>query len=566
MDSDVSNKSTGLNPMKYRQIYDYGFAIVSFLISWGIFYSVQFLEKYLYQVFVTNEYLVFHTIIEFMSIIMSVASFLVVYYVGDRDMRLRMKGLAAVLLLVGCIDFWHTFSYNGMPGLLVPSSVHSATTYWIIGRLVFAIGMLICSFIPISLTVRSIRQNIFVGLPILVSIFILYIVSYYPQVLPPLFIEDQGLTPLKNVLEYIIILIMIVACTNFLIEYKKSKRDTLAYMIIALIVSIFSELAFTNYASVYDTYNFLGHIYKLIASYMIFRLLFISNINYPYEELDKAEKEISQYANNLEVLVKNRTEELEVANEKLLQDLDYAKNIQKAIMPVKHEHFDNLEVYSEYIAYDKIGGDFYGFENLNQNQLSFYIGDVAGHGVPAAMMTIFLKQTLVVSNYHNNSKELFHPKQVLQNLYREYNETDFPLEMYAVMLYGIFDKKTNKMIFASGGLNTFPLIYKGQGNVEVVKHSGFPICKFGEDFCDSFNEYIIQLNKGNKMLFYTDGLIEITNSQGDHFGQSRLVKLISDFGHLTPKELSHKITKDVKKFSKGVDANDDVHYFVVELH
>ena len=566
MNSSFSEKAREINLIKYNKLSDYRFTIISFLISGGIFYFVRFLEKYVYQIFNTNQYLTFHTIVEFASIIMYIASFLIVYYVGDRDKRLRMKLLASILLLVGCVDFWHTFSYDGMPGLLVPSSIQSATSFWIIGRIVLAVGILVFSFIPISSNVQSLYKSILVGLPIISSLVFLYIVSYHSDALPPLFIEGKGLTPLKHWLEYGIIFILFIALLNFFREYQKNKRVTLAYMIVAVIVSIFSELSFTSYASVYDTYNLLGHIYKLIAAYMIFKLLFIANIDYPYEELDKAEKEISKYANNLQKLVKHRTKEVESANQQLLQDLEYAQTIQKAIMPVKHEKFDNIEVYSEYIAYEKVGGDFYGFENLSEDYLSFYIGDVAGHGVPAAMMTIFLKQTLVMSNELNSIKNILSPKEVLQNLYREYNETEFPLEMYAVMLYGIFNKTSGTMTFASGGLNTFPLIYDEEGNVRVVEHNGFPICKFGEDYCDSFNEYTVQLHKGNKMLFYTDGLIEITNTHGECFGENRLRELIAEYGYLSPKNLSNKITEEVKIFSKDIKPNDDIHYFIIELH
>ena len=183
MNSGFSNKCGGLEPTKFNQLFDYGFALISFLISGGIFYFVRFLNKYMYQIFRVRQYLIFHTIIEFASIIMCVASFLVVYYVGDRDKRLRMKVLAGVLLLVGCVDFWHTFSYNGMPGLLVPSSVQGATTYWIIGRFILAGGILLCSFISIDVNVHSIHtihKSFLVGLPLFLSLFILYIVSYYP--------------------------------------------------------------------------------------------------------------------------------------------------------------------------------------------------------------------------------------------------------------------------------------------------------------------------------------------------------------------------------------------------
>jgi len=67
-------------------------------------------------------------------------------------------------------------------------------------------------------------------------------------------------------------------------------------------------------------------------------------------------------------------------------------------------------------------------------------------------------------------KEIYSPKEVMTNLYNQYNDTDFPLEMYAVMIYGVFNKKTNNMIYSSGGLNTYPLLYEGDGRVRVLRH------------------------------------------------------------------------------------------------
>ncbi|HCX64483.1 MAG TPA: hypothetical protein DHN33_04645, partial [Eubacteriaceae bacterium] len=111
---------------------------ISFLLSFLVFYFFRFFDQYVYQIFLAERYLAFHTVVEFASIIMYVSSFLLIYYVGDHDNRLYMKILGSTLLFVALIDFWHTFYYEGMAGLVTDSSVQAATSFWIIGRLGFA--------------------------------------------------------------------------------------------------------------------------------------------------------------------------------------------------------------------------------------------------------------------------------------------------------------------------------------------------------------------------------------------------------------------------------------------
>lgn len=555
-----------INPLKIEILSDYRTIIISFLLSAGVFYLVRFLEDILYHVYIAKYYLVIHTIIEFASIIMYIASFLVIFYVGERDRRLRMKVLAGVLLFVGAIDFWHTFSYDGMPGLLVNSSKQSATLYWIIGRLGFAGGILASSFISIRTKIRNTRKWAIAGAPIILSLFILLYVSYFPNNFFDLFIEGYGLTKTKQFLEYIIIIMLVISFIMFLKEYNRTKAAILPLFLSALIISIFSELAFVSYFNVYDTYNLLGHLYKLIASYAIFKVLFIFNIDFPYSRLDRAEREISRYANNLEDLVTLRTEEINEASLEMVRDLEYAKTIQKAIMSVKHNRYDSLEVYSEYIPYEKIGGDFYGFIDLSEDKLAFFIGDVAGHGIPAAMMTIFMNQKINTEKiFQDGSNKIYSPKRVLTNLYKEYNKTDFPLEMYAVMLYGIYNKKTRLLTFSSAGLNTYPLIYKENGIVDIYKHTGFPICKYNKDYQPDFKNFQVPLSGGDKVLFYTDGIVDLPNRRGEFFGESRLIKLLKEYGHLPPEKLSQEILKRLRSFAQGVKVNDDIHYIIMEV-
>ena len=192
MHSKIKKTLKGINPLKIGILSDYRNIIISFALSAGVFYLVSFLEDIVYHVYIQNHYLIIHTIIEFASIIMYIASFLVIFYVGERDRRLRMKVLAGVLLFVGAIDFWHTFSYDGMPGLIVDSSKQSATLYWIIGRLGFAGGILISSFIPIRIKIKNTKTWAIAGIPLFLSLFILFYVSYFPDNFPLLFKEGYG--------------------------------------------------------------------------------------------------------------------------------------------------------------------------------------------------------------------------------------------------------------------------------------------------------------------------------------------------------------------------------------
>jgi len=546
--------------------YGYGFVLWSFILSAGLFYFIRFFENNTYQVFLTNNYLVFHTIVEYASIVMYIASFLVIYYTGDRKNSIRMIIISTSLFFVALIDFWHTLSYEGMPGIFVNSSTQAATAYWIIGRMGFAIGIFFASFIPISKT-RKLKHKylILLGL-VLLALFFLMIVSYFPNSFPKMFIEGQGLTPIKQMLEFLIIFIMIISFIKLYLEYRKDNRTTLAFFLSALIISIFSELSFTNYANVYDTYNLLGHVYKLIASYMIFRVIFIYNIKHPYEELDKAEKKIKNYANNLEKLVNIRTKEVEKANEELLKDIEYAKTIQSAVMPVKEARFENLDFYSEYIPFEKVGGDYYGLEEIDDEHIAFYIGDVAGHGIPAAMMTMFMKQSIVTHRkYKNEILEVYESNKVIENLYNKYNETDFPEEMYSVMIYGIYNKKNKKINFSSAGLNTFPLLYEDGGKVTKIEHKGFPICKFYKDYKPIYEDYEIELKEGSKIFIYTDGIIDAMNRHNQNDGEENLIKILENMGDKSSKEISEEIIKKLNKYVRNEELKDDVNYLILSM-
>ncbi|HHV71581.1 MAG TPA: SpoIIE family protein phosphatase [Clostridia bacterium] len=533
------------------------------VIALLVLYLVGVFEPYLYKIFPVDLYLTWHNLFELMSCVVSFSIFAVTFYTYSWTGNKRSLFLGCLFFLVGLLDMFHALSYNGMPVFFTSSSAPKATTFWIVARLCMAIGLTISWFIPRKDTERRVSPWIFFVPACTLAIAFLIIVNYCPQILPPMYIEGVGLTKTKIYLEYFVISLLSLSVLLFLQQYRVYKEKIYVLFVSALIISICGELAFTLYLSVYDTYNLVGHLYKLVSYYLFFKLLFIHNVYRPYEDLYKARQEISDYANNLEKLVAERTSQIAEVNEKILSDLDSAKRIQQAFLPADFLSFGEVEFSADYIFSERLGGDFYNIFPLTEKVIGMYIGDVAGHGVPAAMMTVFIYQTIEGRNFSKNIDREIYPNTVLQELYRIYNETDFPADMYIVMLLATFNVETGRLIYSSAGINTSPIVISRNKEKKFLEHEGFPICKLGNLYEPVYINYELNLEPGDKILFFTDGLTEVINSNGEIFGEERLYEILEEGVNQSAYDLKETILKEVVNFIGDKPPSDDITFFIL---
>jgi sigma-B regulation protein RsbU (phosphoserine phosphatase) len=513
------------------------------------------------------SYITWHSIFEFSSIIISICIFCVAYYSFEQNRNFRNLFLGSMLLLMAFIDFFHTMTYKGMPVFLVPiTTSNTATTFWIIARLIGGFGLLAASIIPTGLKFRLNKVFFFI-LPVVISLLILNLVIYHPGVLPLMYIEKEGLTDTKILLEAVVILSYLFAVLFLIREYRESRDRTLMLLSAALIIGIFSELSFTLYVDVYGVYNFLGHLLKFTLYFIIFRVTFIQNIKRPYLDLSIAKDEIKNYADNLDRIVEQRTEQIKQINQKLLDDLEYARDIQLSMLPKKLPNSQNAVFEACYFPADRVGGDFYNIFKINETKIGMYIGDVSGHGVSAAMLTVFLNQSVKAKkdNAHGGAKEVLLPSEVLKNLFLDFNETEFKSEVYIVMLYGIYDLETRDFTFSSAGLNVPPLILNASGEVSELSIKGFPICKFPNIQNVEYHDSAVKLKNGDKILFYTDGLTDAENTQKNQYSDSRLKGQLQKNKSLSTSQLTKLISDDVFRFIGCGKPQDDITFFVMEV-
>mgnify|MGYP005852651005 CR=1 FL=1 len=248
-----------------KKLYDAGLALAVLTVLY---------TAYLYN------FLAFHSLAELFSIIIGCGVFMVAWHSRQMlDNRyLLIVGIAS--LFVSLLDLAHTFSYKGM-GVFPGYTANTATQLWIAARYVQSLTLLAA---PLLIHRRIQAYHIMWGYSLLTAFLLTSIFLW--QNFPDCFIETGGgLTRFKIVSEYLICLILFTAGVITFKRRRYFNKTILKWILASLVMTILSELAFTTYVSVYGPANLLGHYFKVIAFYCVYRAIIQTGLTKPYELL-----------------------------------------------------------------------------------------------------------------------------------------------------------------------------------------------------------------------------------------------------------------------------------------
>ncbi len=543
---------------------NYIYLLLAGALSFILLYAVGKLEDFIYEVFPISAFLHWHTGMEFITIIISFALFIITYYTFTKNSRARLLIFSLIFFVIGITDFLHTMNYNGMQGFFGESSIPTATTYWMISRLIMSFGLLFAGTVPYNRKTESSRRYALGG-SIAVSILIFYLGTYRIDIFPTFFIPEVGLTKLKVYLEYVIILAFLVAAVLALKDYRKTKDRIFIIYSAGLLFAAFTDASFTLYKSVYDTYNLIGHLFKILSSYLIFRAIFLYNLDTPYRQLREARIQLKAYADNLEEIVERRTREIRDTNVKMMAELEYAKLIQQSLLPPKQVTLHGIRFTSDYIPCQSLSGDLYQFFKIDDRLLGLYIADVSGHGVSAAMLTVFTERLINPVYGMREGEGKASPEKSMRFLFNEFNKANFPDEMHIVAFKAVFDIESKILTYCTGGMNTVPVVIRASGEIIPLDQStGFPICKFDEFYQPEFREATITLIAGDRILFYTDGLADGFKGSGV-FDTSSLQEFLKHNSHVSTRQLEDKLQQEIRRLMNQRSNDDDITYFIMEV-
>lgn len=253
-------------------------------------------------------------------------------------------------------------------------------------------------------------------------------------------------------------------------------------------------------------------------------------------------------------VTRERKLELELIekNKKMRRDLSVARRIQEKILPGVGKKY-NLNIEYVYSPSEMLSGDIFDIFAIDSENLGVYIADVSGHGVSASMMTMFIRQSM-----RSIKDEILSPSIALKELQNDFYNLNLEVDKYFTIFYGVFNKTTYEFRYSNAGHNCLPIVYNSKGNIELLELKGYPILSLFEEV--QYAEKSILLEKHDKVLLYTDGIIEVRNKNGKEFGMDGLVDLIKDNLDISISEIEDNIIH----FSWG-EQEDDIAIVLLDV-
>jgi len=243
--------------------------------------------------------------------------------------------------------------------------------------------------------------------------------------------------------------------------------------------------------------------------------------------------------------------------EKIVQELEIARNIQVSLLPDTTPVVEGAEVTALFLPARQVGGDFYDFIPISENNLGLVIADVSGKGVPAALF-MALSRALMRANSLQNP----HVSQAVIRTNRLILDCATS-GLFVTLFYAIVDTQTRILKYVSAGHNP-PILYKKRtGEIQLLEADGIALGVLDDI---ELEEKKASLEEGDVIVLYTDGVTEAMNVQDEEFGEERLIRLILDNHTSSANELSRKIKDVVMEFAGEVSQFDDFTLMVVKMH
>ncbi len=268
---------------------------------------------------------------------------------------------------------------------------------------------------------------------------------------------------------------------------------------------------------------------------------------------------IDTLCQSLTISLKNIEANSEVAEKiRMDREMKVAAAVQTALLPKSLPQVPKLELSSFYQSASETGGDWYGFMTQFKNQLYILIGDVTGHGTPAALVTAAASATsrIIEEMYflsYTINQELPSPADCLHYFNTAVYEAGHPDFLMTFFLARI-DLQTGKMTFSNAGHN-FPILIRQDDKIRRLLNGNI---RLGDNLDWEFTESTLYLKKGDMICFYTDGLIENTNAKGQEWGIRNLTRFLRTNTHHTANEIVAGLTDEAYRFYGGHTINDDI--------
>jgi sigma-B regulation protein RsbU (phosphoserine phosphatase) len=284
------------------------------------------------------------------------------------------------------------------------------------------------------------------------------------------------------------------------------------------------------------------------------------------QDLTHAKEELTRKNHDLTEL----NEQLETANARMSRDLDAAAKVQQSLLPSSEAATETAGVAWRYIPCDELAGDFLNCFPLDDKHFALFVVDVSGHGVASSLLSVTIGRVLtpqvtsasllVRRGQNGDGRVIVPPAQVMAELNQR-----FPMEdqggLYFTIAYGIFNRDTREFRFASGG-HTPLVLQRKTGDTELVDADGMAIGWLDEV---EFEETSLQLEAGDRLYLYSDGVPEAMDPDLNEYGDERMLQLIATGREQSLDEAVAGLLASVEQWCNPTGPRDDVSILALEV-
>ncbi len=499
-------------------------------------------------------------LLEFGCIVALFLIFNTTYYAYLSSKKLRMLIYSVAFLTAACLEFIMIIYLSGTLSTVKATELPLMFLYTGVGRFLLALGIFIAVLVPREQRLKKHHKILTRSAPVLM--FIVFIIieqqteTYILEVL-----SKVNLSVTSIMIEFTSILLLTIVIMYYLRIYLLEQNKYMILAISSVVLICFSHAVRIIYPSSDQLSIILFDVYRLAGYVLYLQALFKLNIGEPVLTKETTEKQIKLYAENLEKIIDKRTREIREVNQRLIKELEYAKSIQQSLLPLKRLNFKNTTFISEYFPCERLSGDFYDIYRIDEDNIGMYVLDVSGHGISAALMTMFCNNFIKSTERLIKRYRGLKPHRNLKHFYEEFNKMHFPEEMHMVIFFASYNISTRTLTYCTGGMNCYPILVRKSGDAEFLNQSqGFPICQMSDFFTPEYKSAKIDLMPGDRIVFYTDGLID--KFKNDVMDQDDLVEIIMESRHDSLKNLNNNIVRLIEPNAEKLE--DDITYFIME--
>ena len=354
--------------------------------------------------------------------------------------------------------------------------------------------------------------------------------------------------------------VMLLVILNYELVLEENTSNSYAFLF-AFSTMLISQLLLTlanNSYLIQIQSNILLGIGLMFFFYHVNR----NNFVIPERIQESLQRQFNLYSMNLKKIIDKKTFQVREANQKFIDELEYAKNIQQSLLPNANMTYRDVKFVSEYFPCERLSGDFFDHYRLDDDNIALYLLDVSGHGISAALLTMFSTNYLKSNDKNQQLFRGLKPDRTLNYFYEQFNKINFPDEMHMVIFYATLNLNTKILTYCSAGLNCSPIRFRKNGKIEYLdKSEGFPICKLMDLYTPEYRSERVKLEKGDRLLFFTDGLID--DEKNNAFDLDTLIRFVASNRHIAIEELNQRIVNVINPVKESL--NDDITYILMEI-